>query len=36
MDNPWILLVLGIVIPFVSYTLWGYIETQTIPPASLP
>jgi len=36
MDNPWILLVLGLVIPILSYTVWGIYETLTIPPALLP
>lgn len=36
MDNPWLLLVLGIVIPFVSYTAWGWIELATRPVAALP
>lgn len=36
MDNPWLLLALGIVIPFLSYTIWGWIEVATLPPATLP
>jgi hypothetical protein len=36
MDNIWLLLVLGVLIPTVSYTLWGWIELWTTPPATLP
>ncbi len=36
MDNPWLLLVLGVVIPTLSYTVWGWIEVWTTPPAKLP
>jgi hypothetical protein len=36
MDNPWLLLVLGVVIPFISYTAWGWIELLFIKPATLP
>ncbi len=36
MDNPWLLLVLGVVIPTVSYTVWGWIELLALPPATLP
>lgn len=36
MDNPWILLALGLLIPFISYTLWGWIELGTISKALLP
>ena len=36
MDNLWLLLALGVLIPFVSYTLWGWIELLTTPPAKLP
>jgi len=36
MDNTWLLLVLGVVIPFISYTLWGWVELYMIPPAPLP
>ena len=36
MDNPWLLLALGIAVPFVSYTIWGWIELWLLPPATLP
>jgi hypothetical protein len=36
MDNPWLLLVLGVVIPFVSYTAWGWADLLTLQPATLP
>jgi hypothetical protein len=36
MDNTWLLLVLGVLIPLVSYTLWGWIELGNIQPAALP
>lgn len=36
MDNPWLLLALGVAVPFISYTLWGWIELQMIQPAQLP
>ena len=36
MDNPWLLLVLGIVIPTVSYTVWGWVEVWLVPVAALP
>lgn len=36
MDSPWLLLVLGLLIPFLSYTLWGLIELWSVPPAQLP
>ena len=36
MDNPWLLLVLGVVIPTLSYTVWGWIELATMAPATLP
>ena len=32
MDNPWLLLTLGVLIPFVSYTIWGWIELLLIKP----
>lgn len=36
MDNPWLLLALGLLIPFLSYTLWGLIELFSTSPATLP
>jgi hypothetical protein len=36
MDNPWLLLALGTVIPTLSYTVWGWIELWTTAPATLP
>jgi hypothetical protein len=36
MDNPWVLLVLGVVVPLVSYTAWGWLELLFIKPATLP
>jgi hypothetical protein len=36
MDNPWLLLVLGVIVPFLSYTIWGWIELGSMPPAQLP
>jgi hypothetical protein len=36
MDNPWLLLALGVGIPFVSYTLWGWLELLVLPAAKLP
>ena len=36
MDNPWLLLVLGVVVPTVSYTVWGWIELWLLPAATLP
>jgi len=36
MDNPWILLALGVTIPTLSYTVWGCIELFTLLEAKLP
>ncbi len=36
MDNPWLLLVLGVVLPTLSYTVWGWVEVWLVPAATLP
>lgn len=36
LENPWLLLVLGVVVPTLSYTVWGFIEFLTLPQAELP
>ena len=36
LDNPWLLLLLGILIPVLSYTVWGWIELANLGPAALP
>jgi hypothetical protein len=33
LDNPFLLLFLGVMIPMVLYTLWGVIDILTIPMA---
>jgi len=33
LDNPFLLLFLGVMIPMVVYTLWGVIDILTIPMA---
>ena len=36
MDNPWLLLVLGVLIPVLSYSVWGWIELHLTKTALLP
>lgn len=36
LDNPWLLLALGVIVPFLSYTAWGWIELLLTKPAPLP
>ena len=36
MDNTWLLLALGIIIPTLSYTVWGWVEILLLPVAKLP
>ncbi len=33
LDNPFLLLFLGVLIPMVVYSLWGVIDILTIPVA---
>lgn len=33
LDNTWLLLVLGVLIPLLSYTVWGWIEIAMVQPA---
>lgn len=33
LDNPFLLLFLGVMVPMVVYTLWGVIDILTIPAA---
>jgi hypothetical protein len=35
-DNPFLLLVVGLVVMFLIYTGWGLWEVFTLPPAPLP
>ena len=35
-DNPFLLLVAGIVVVVLFYTAWGLWEILTLPPAPLP
>lgn len=36
MDNPWVLLALGVIVPILSYTAWGWFELTQVQPATLP
>lgn len=36
LDNPWLLLALGVIVPLLSYTAWGWIELFMTKPALLP
>ena len=36
MDNIWLLLFLGIVIPTISYSVWGWVEMAMLEQATLP
>lgn len=35
-DNPWVLLVAGILVMVVFYTAWGLWEVARLPQAPLP
>jgi len=36
MENPWALLILGILVPTISYTVWGVYDVMSLPVAPLP
>ncbi len=36
LDNPWLLLAVGLALPIVSYTVWGLVELSAAPVAALP
>ncbi len=36
LDNPWLLLALGLLVPIVSYTIWGWVELAMMSEALLP
>ncbi len=36
LDSPWVLLALGLLVPALSYTMWGWIELTQVAPATLP
>ena len=36
LDNPWLLLALGVLLPAISYTIWGLFELGNLKPATLP
>lgn len=36
MDNIWLLLILGLAIPILSYTIWGIIELISVEKGTLP
>ena len=35
-DRPFLLLVFGLAVMFLFYTIWGLIEIINLPPAPLP
>ncbi len=36
MDNPWLLLALGIVVPTLFYTVWGWLDLASAAQGVLP
>lgn len=36
MERPFVLLILGLVVMFGFYTIWGMIEIMSLPQATLP
>ena len=35
-DRPFLLLIVGLVVMFGFYTIWGVVEVMGLPPAPLP
>ena len=35
-ERPFLLLIVGIIIMFIFYTIWGLVEIYTLPVATLP
>ncbi len=35
-DSPFVLLILGIVVMFAFYTIWGLVEIAQLPVSKLP
>ena len=35
-DNPWLLLLAGMIVMFVFFTGWGVLEIMSLEPAPLP
>lgn len=33
LENNWLLLVLGLLVPMIIYTAWGLVDVINIPPA---
>ncbi|HLS79970.1 MAG TPA: hypothetical protein VK025_01020 [Steroidobacter sp.] len=33
LDNPFLLLFIGVLVPMIVYTLWGVIDILTVPAA---
>ncbi len=36
LDNPFLLLALGLVVMILFYTAWGWLEIRSLTPAPLP
>jgi hypothetical protein len=36
MENPWLLLVIGVVVPTAFYTVWGTVDLLMMKDALLP
>ncbi len=36
LDRPFLLLAAGLIVMFVFYTIWGFLEVMSLPVAKLP